>query len=87
MQRIAELRVSVSLSREAPETMSVPVKPLKPADMNDSISTSHATNASWVHEVDTHDLDESRAQAQIDTVPQTPCSTVSLRASRAASAR
>ena len=66
MQRIAELRVSVSLSRDAPETMSVPVKPLKPADMNDSISTSHATNASWVHEVDTHDLDESRAQAQME---------------------
>jgi hypothetical protein len=66
LQRIAELRVSVSLSRDAPETMSVPVKPLKPADMNDSISTSHATNASWVHEVDTHDLDESRAQAQME---------------------
>jgi hypothetical protein len=63
LQRIAELRVSVSLNRDAPESLSVPVKP---ADMGDSVSTSHATNASWVHEVDTHDLDESRAQAQME---------------------
>jgi hypothetical protein len=63
LQRIAELRVSVSLNRDRADTMSVPVKA---ADIADSVSTSHATNASWVHEVDTHDLDESRAPAQME---------------------